>query len=246
MTSSIARALLVASLGSAAAFCHYTWVAPVAALEVGKPATVQIGHGHKFPASEEAINAAQVDLYVLTPSGAKIKLAAAKGTGFVSAPFQPKEAGPHRFVLVQDRGVSSRTPKGVKQGGRDKNPDAMQSSRTFRTSVAYVSAGQAAPPKSAKPVGLELELTAERTTSGWQVQLLKNGKPASGIAVEVFLAGAAKAADAGKTGADGKINYALPAGAKGPALFSAMFKDGAPSGAAYDSVNYETSLNVNW
>lgn len=223
------------------ALCHYTWVAPTAALEAGKAAVIQINHGHKFPVSEEAINAAQVDLYVLAPSGTKTKLAAAKAAGSVTASFQPKETGLHRIVMVQDRGVTSRTPKGVKQGGRDRNPDATQASRTFRTAVSYAGSG-----KSGKPVGLELELVGERTAAGWQVQLLKQGKAASGVAIEVFLPGAAKTVEAGKTGADGKVAWQAPAGAKGPALFSATFKDPAPAGAAYDAVNYETSLYVSW
>lgn len=241
----IAQALLLGGLASAVALGHYTWVAPTATLEVGKPATIQISHGDTFAVSDEAINAEQVDLYVLAPSGAKVKLAAARAKGSVTAPFTAKEAGLHRIVMVQDRGITSRTPKGVRQGGRDKNPDASTASRTFRTAIAYVNASAGAA-KTAKPVGLELELAAERTASGWQVQLLKNGKPASGIAIEVFLSGMAKGIDAGKTGADGKITWQPAAGAKGPAMFSAMFKDKAPSGAAYDAVNYETSLYVSW
>ncbi|MBL8221237.1 MAG: DUF4198 domain-containing protein [Bryobacterales bacterium] len=233
--------LLLAAFASAVALCHYTWVAPTAALEVGTPSIIQISHGHKFPVSEEAINAAQVDVYVLAPSGAKTKLVATKAAGSVTAPFQAKEAGLHRIVMVQDRGITSRTPQGVKQGGRDRNPSATQASRTFRTAVSYAGAG-----KAAKPVGVELELVGERTATGWQVQLLKNGKPAGGVAIEVFLPGAAKTAEAGRTGADGKLNWQTPAGSKGPALFSAMFKDPAPAGASYDAVNYETSLYVNW
>ena len=246
MGSSAVRVLLLASLGSVAAYCHYTWVAPVDNLEIGKASTVRISHGDRFPVSEEAINAAQVDVYVLAPSGAKTKLAATKGTGFVSAPFEPKEAGPHRIVLVQDRGITSRTPKGAKPGGRDRNPDAISASRTFRTAVSYVSTNGAATAKGGKPVGLELEMIGEWSGSGWQVQLLKTGKPMGGVSVEVFLASSGSAAATLKTGADGKIMFQPPAGAKGPALFSAMFKDPAPSGAAYDAVNYETSLYVTW
>ncbi|MBS1830846.1 MAG: DUF4198 domain-containing protein [Acidobacteria bacterium] len=231
---------LLLGLSAMLAFGHYTWVAPTAALEPGKPAIIQVSHGDVFPNGDEAINAAQVELYVLAPSGAKTKLTAAKAGETVTAPFTPKEAGPHRLVMVQDRGITSRTPQGVKQGGRDKNPKATQASRTYRTAISYLNT------KTAKPVGLELELTAERTASAWQVQLLKHGKPAAGVSIEVLLPGASKGVVTGKTDAAGKFTWTPPATAKGPALFSAMFKDPAPAGATYDAINYETSLYVTW
>ncbi|MBL8179802.1 MAG: DUF4198 domain-containing protein, partial [Bryobacterales bacterium] len=227
-------------LAATLALAHYTWVAPVATLEPGKPATIQISHGDVFPNGDEAINAAQVELYVLAPSGAKTKLTPAKSANTVTAPFTPRESGPHRLVMIQDRGVTSRTPQGVKQGGRDKNPTATQASRTYRTAVSCLNA------KSAKPIGLELEFTAERTSSSWQVQLLKHGKPAPGIAIEVLLPGASKGVASGKTDAAGKFTWTPPANSKGPVLFSAMFKDAPPAGATFDAVNYETSLYLAW
>ncbi len=221
------------------AFAHYTWLAPAAAFEPGKPATIRIGHGHLFPQSEEAINARQVELFAVAPSGAKIKLQPAQGASFVSATFTPTEPGAHRLALTQDRGIASRTPKGVKKGGRDQNPDASQSYRTFRTAVSYLGAA------SGKPIGLEIELAAERSAGAWHVQLRKNGQPAGGVEVEAFLAGAAHPTALGKTAADGKVHFTPPAGAKGPAIFTVAFKDPA-TGASYDFVNYESSLYVTW
>lgn len=225
---------------AAAALAHYTWIAPIAPLEAGKLATIRIGHGHRFPQSEEAINVRQIDLYAIAPSGLKTKLEPTAASNVVAAAFTPKESGPHRIVMTQDRGISSRTPGGVKRGGRDANPDATQSYRTFRSAVAYAGA------VSAKRIGLELELTAELSSGAWNVQLLKQGKPAAGISVSVFLAGSATATDAGKTGPDGKLRYQPPSDVKGPAMFSVEFKDPAPAGAPYDTVNYESSLYVNW
>lgn len=240
------RLLAAGACTAMAALAHYTWVAPIVApLAVGKTATVQISHGHKFPRSEEAINARQVDLFVVTPSGQRVKLEASAGATAVSAPFAVREAGLHRIAFVQDRGVTSRTPAGVKPGGRDKNPDATQSSRTFRTAVSYAIAGKIAAP-AAQPLGLEIELVAALANGVWQVQLLKQGQPVADAAIEVFLAGAAKTESAGKTGADGRVRFTPPAGARGPAMFSVELKDPPPPGAAYDRVNYETSLFVTW
>jgi uncharacterized GH25 family protein len=230
---------------SLTALGHYTWVAPVAQLETGKPATIRISHGHKFPASEEAINARQVDLVVVSPSGQRTKLDAKVSAQDVTAVFTPRENGAHRIAFSQDRGVSSRTPKGVKPGGRDQNPDATQAYRTFRTAVAYAATGPG-PATGGKPLGFELELTGEWVAGSWHIQLLKLGKPVGGVPLELFLAGAAKASEIGKTNPDGKVIYSPPAGIKGPAMFSVAFKDSAPAGAHYDHVNYESSLYVSW
>jgi uncharacterized GH25 family protein len=239
------RLFLAASAAAVIGFGHYTWIAPVAKLETGKPSEIRIGHGHKFPESEEAINARQIDMFAVTPSGARVKLTPAPAANAVTASFTPPEAGAYRIAFVQDRGVSSRTPRGVKPGGRDQNPDATTASRTLRTAVAYAATAGVAV-SSAKPLGLEIELSGTFHSGAWQLQLMKQGKPLADTPVEVFLAGAPKAVEAGKTGPDGKLRYQPPAGAKGPAVFIAEKKEPAPSGAKYDAVNYETSLYVSW
>jgi len=240
------RGLFSLLLGTVAALAHYTWVAPVAVpLEVGKTSTIRINHGHKFPRSEEAINATQVDLFVIEPSGARVKLKPVSSGTAVTAPYVPKAAGLHRIAFVQDRGVASRTPKGVKPGGRDINPDAIQAYRTVRTAVAYAGTSNS-PAAGNKPIGLEFELTGEYSRGIWELRLTKQGKPAPGIPVEVFFAGQSKASEAGKTGSNGAITYRLPPGSKGPAMFSATVRDSATAGAKYDSINYETSLHVTW
>jgi hypothetical protein len=111
--------------------------------------------------------------------------------------------------------------------------------------VSYAATAKA-PPSTPKPVGLEFELTAEFTGGAWKLQLLHSGKPAVNVPVEAFVAGAAKATDAGKTGTDGRLTFTPPAGSKGPAMFSAETKSAPPQGAAYDSVNLSTSLYVTW
>jgi uncharacterized GH25 family protein len=239
------RLFLAATIAAVLCFAHYTWIAPAGKLETGKPVEVRIGHGHNFPESEEAINAQQIDLFAVTPSGERVKLTPTRAAHAVTASFTPRQAGAYRIAFVQDRGVTSRTPRGVKPGGRDQNPDATSASRTLRTAVAYT-ATAGVPASGGKPLGLEIELSGEFLSGAWQLQLLKQGKPLGDTAVEVFLAGAAKGVEAGRTGPDGRLRYQPPAGAKGPAVFTAEKKEPAPNGAKYDTVNYETSLYVSW
>ncbi len=232
----------ILTLLPAVVFAHYTWLSPVSPLVPGRTSAVRISHGHQFPVSEEAVNAAQVQLYALTPSGAKVPLTPTRAPGAVTSEYAVKEAGFHRIVMVQDRGVTSRTPQGARPGGRARNPGAATASRTFRTAVAY--AGTAGvKPVAAMPVGLEIELVAEPAAGGWRLQLLKNGAPAPNVDIQVFATGAAAIAPAGRTGAGGRVEYK---GGKGPLLFTVECKDKAPAGADYDTTNYETSLYLGW
>lgn len=231
---------------AAAAFAHYTWIATAPALlVVGKPATVQINHGHKFPVSEEAINAKQVDLFVVTPRGGKVKLEPAPGGSSVKAQFTPKDAGVYTIAFTQDRGISSRTPAGVKPGGRDNNPGAAQTYRNVRTAVVYAATSKQSS-LTGKPSGVDFELTGSLSNGAWNLQLTKTGKPVPGAAVEVFLTGEPKARPVGTTGVDGRITFKPAAGEKGPAMFSTTFREPAPTGAPYDFTNYGTSLYVSW
>jgi hypothetical protein len=206
---------------------------------------VRISHGHKFPQSEEAINVREVEFFVLAPSGERVRLEPAVSKTAIAASYSVKEEGLHRIVLLQDRGVISRTPKGVQAGGRDKHPDATQAYRTLRSAVAYAATSKASS-LSGKPAGLEFELAGEYSNGAWQLVLMNHGKPVPEAPIEVFLTGATQAASAGRTDPNGRLTYRLPAGAKAPAMFSVEMKGKPPSGARYDSVNYATSLYVSW
>jgi len=218
-------------------FGHATWVAPVEEThEPGRTITVRIGHGHGFPVSEEAINTGQVDLFVVTPGGKRLQLAPKQAGTAVEAVFPVKEKGRHRFAFIQDRGVNSRTPDGMKPGGRDRNPNATSAAKTLRTAVAG----------TGSPIGLPVELTAKLAGNQWLLQFLRDGKPAGGAEVSVYLPGVKEPVAIGKAGADGRVAYTVPPGGKGPLLFVASQKNPAPAGSAFDTVNFDTSLYVSW
>lgn len=235
------RRLLPLLLLPATLPAHYTWVAasPPAAGAI----TVTVAHGHRFPTSEEAINARQVELFALTPAGERRKLSPVSNGKSLTAAYTVTGTAPFRIVMSQDRGITSRTPAGVKPGGRDQNPNASQASRTYRSAVACLGASSH---HCALPIGLEFELTGEFINGVWNLQLLRDGKPAAGVAVEVFPAGAAKPVEAGKTATDGRLTYRPPAGAPRILLFAVSTRASAPQGAAYDFTNYEASLSVGW
>jgi hypothetical protein len=238
------RTVSTGVLAAATALAHYTWVAPVDfPLQVGKTSVVRINHGHKFPHSEEAIGARQVEFFVLAPSGARVKLEPVVSRAAMTANYAVKEGGLHRIVMIQDRGVMSRTPKGLQPGGRDKHPDAAQAYRMLRSAVSYANTSKPAT-VSGKAVGLAFELVGAYSNGTWQLQLVKDGRAVPEVAVEAFLG--PHPVSLGKTGPDGRLAYKVPDGAKGPAMFTAELREPSPAGATYDAVNYSTSLYVSW
>lgn len=223
---------------------HYTWVAPASqSLLTGKAATIRICHGHHFPESEEVLDLRNAELTVISPVGVRTRLTPILAAAAVTATFTPREAGLHRVVFMQDRGVFSRTAGGVKPGGRDQHPDAAQAFRTVRSAIVYLPLGSA-PRNAPKPSGAAVELTASIQGGEWKLQLLANGAPAAGVAVEVFTAGSETSNSAGETDASGKLAYRPSASRSGPMLFSAEWKAAPPAGAPYDSIQYSTSLYV--
>ena len=235
MLSVFLRTILAGGLSAALLLAHYTWVTPEKPFEKGKTAAILIGHGHRFPATGEAIDARGLQLFVVNPAGARTLLTPRRDGARWVADYPVRDSGGHRIVLVQDLGIVSRTPEGVRPGDRDKNPSAIASFRTYRSAVSYTAAAPA------KPLGLELELLAEPAGGGWQLQLLRSGAPAPGVLLELLAPGM-DAVKIGKTGADGRLTY-RPA-APGPVAFHAEWSVPPPAGARYDSVNLSTSVTV--
>lgn len=229
------KILVLGSLTAAGALAHYTWIAPqTPTIVAGKAVRLTVAHGHKFPVSEEAVNATQVKMWAIAPSGAKTTVTPIAQPGMIGADFQPKESGVYRLVFTQDRGWMSRTPRGLKPGGKDKNPDATQSFRIFRSGIAYTGVVAAPPP----PVGVETEMTASLAQGKWTVRLYKDGKPLGGQTVQVLQTGQKDGTDIGKTAADGTVSFTPAAGVKSPMLFLAEFEQGEQ--------RYSTSLYVSW
>ncbi|MCA2968041.1 MAG: DUF4198 domain-containing protein [Acidobacteriaceae bacterium] len=238
------KSFWISLLAAGAVAAHFAWIAPAQpGLTVGQAAMVQWGIGHEFGVSEAAPLTTGLASYALSPAGARTALQPVKQGPWLTASYTPREAGQHRFVFVHDRGIRSRTPQGMRDGGRDRNPTATQAFRSVRTGVAYALTGGAK--MVPKAVGLVYELIPERTEKGVTVTLLLGGKPCAGGEVTVSWSGK-KEVTVGKTGADGRISYRVPAGAKGPLVILAEQSVVAAKGTGYDTDNYQTALYLNW
>ncbi len=233
------KILATITLAAVSAHGHYTWVAPSEAWTPGKPLKIMVAHGDRFPHGDEAINATQVKLWMLAANGTKTDLKPVATKSAVLADYTPAaSAGPQRIVFTQDRGILSRTPKGVKAGARDQNPTATEVFSILRTGVHYI--GSQPQPT---PVGLELELTARFENGVWHLQLLRSGKPLAGQTISVLLKEQEKETAIGKSGTDGKLTFTPAAGYKGPLLFLAELKEKL-SGGPVDSRTVSTSTFV--
>jgi uncharacterized GH25 family protein len=233
------RSLFVFVLAAAGLTAHFTWINPLSSpLQPGAEVQIQLAHGHSFPESEEMLRPDGIEAFAVGPDGARTPIKPARGTQKLVASYRVPSAGFYRFVFVQDRGVMSRTPQGLKAGGRDKNPGAISSARYYRSGIAYaLTPGAAAP--AAKPLGLEFELVAVRESAGLKISVWQNGKPCPGAEIVMKTPGAPDR-KLGVTGADGALT-ANPGGSKGPVLIDAR-KTGQASGTGYDSVNLASSL----
>lgn len=228
-----------------ALFAHATWIAPVpGTLEVGKSVEVQIGNGHAFPQSESALSPQNLQVFAVAPSGRKADLKPVKSGSSLTASYAVREPGVHRFGFVQDRGVMSRTPQGLKPGGRDKNPGATQSMKMYRAAVAYAATAGAHSPVPT-PLGLTFEMIPQRTKDAVILTVLLNSKPVTGAKIRTVWAGQ-KEQELGSTGSDGKFTYQIPGGRSGPFLLIAAHSGKAGAGETYDVADYSNTLYLTW
>jgi uncharacterized GH25 family protein len=242
LAAKLSRFALLLPLTTVLLYAHFTWVtASVSPLEVGKTVEVRIGHGHQFPTSEEVIIAEGAEVYAIAPSGQRTGLAPKAEKPWLAASYKVAEAGMHRLMLAQDRGVRSWTTRGVQPGGKDKHPQAQRSARIFRSAVSYALTPGASYQK-AKPLGLVFEMTGEVTGDQVVLTVLRESKPVAGVAIH--LVGHAGGGEAlGTTGPDGRFLYAFTAGNKGPLLFAADYIEQSAPTANYDRGEYATSLH---
>lgn len=243
MTFSKKAGIAVGLLAAVTLSAHFAWIdAPT--LTVGKTAKIRIGNGHDLGKSESALSLDGLKAWSLAPSGAKADLKFTADGNWLTADFSVKEAGAHRFVMVQDRGVFSQTTKGFKAGGRDVNPDAKKATKYWRSGLAYGSTDSKQAP--AKPLGLELELTAVRAGNDIHLTVYRAGKPFAGAKLAIGLEGVADDQEIGKSDANGKFTYQVASGKKGPAVFLAVVLNDAPKGSNFDVSNHTAAAYLNW
>jgi len=232
--------LLVAILCAPIAWGHYTWLVRTHYNSSGDRAFLEVGHGHSFPKSEDAVAAEHLKVF-------------AEGAGGKVAPVQFKKEGNvlklevhladrnvRRVYFSRERGVISQTASGWKDGGRDQHPGAKASMKSTQYGIAWI--GFSGSTTGAKQLGLALELNYEKGLNGRRVRVLRDGKAARNIEVTAIL-GEDNEKALGKTDRNGYVQAdAVPEGAA--VLFSARVEEAAPKGANYDKSVLSCTLSI--
>lgn len=210
---------------------HYNWLVRTHYSAAGDTAYLEIGHGHHFPASDEASSTAHLKAFLVTTDGSRqpVKIVAAPKSLKLEVKLPSKNLA--RVYYVRDRGVRSQTASGWKDGGRDQFPDAKASRKTVDYGIAWV--GFTGTTYNASPLGLDLELNYESGLRGRLVRVWRNGKPARDMEVMAIL-GEDREIKLGKTDRDGYVKVAETVPEHVPVLFSVALTEKAAKGAKYD------------
>lgn len=210
---------------------HYNWLVRTHYSAAGDTAYLEIGHGHDFPASEEASSTSSLKAFLVAADGSRTPVEISKAPKSLKLEVKLPSKNLARVYYVRDRGVRSQTASGWKHGGRDQFPDAKTSRKTVDYGIAWV--GFSGTTYNASPLGLDLELNYESGLRGRLVRVWRKGKPARDVEVLAVL-GEDREIKLGKTDRDGYVKVAETVPERAPVLFSVALTEKAPKGAKYD------------
>lgn len=245
--SSVAkRAAVALSLcGAAAVFAHFAWLSPAPAkAAVGETVIVRMSSGHSFPTGGEPVKDIDLKLTAFTPSGKSVILAPADNGQGLEAAFKVESEGVYVVAGEYDRGVVSRTPEGLKPGGKSKNPNATSTMKSYSSFICTVRAS-APVPLSSVPLGLRFELSWKREGRSLSVSATAEGKPVEAAEISAVV-GSGDAKAIGKTDAAGGIAIEIPESFRGPILLIGSVSKPMPSGSDYDTDRTGCTVFLDW
>jgi len=238
LISTILIILLTVSLSA-----HFTWIrVDNGKIAKGKPVHLKISHGHDFPSAGSSLPASSIKAYLKDPAGKIKKIEKVKREkGYNSAKFIPESEGAYVFYFIYGPIIRSKTTRGWKTGGPDKYPKARDSFQKYETSAAYAKT-EGSDWNNFKPLGLKYELSPIKIGDKIEMILLLDGKPISGIEIEMTTISGSKSV--GKTDKKGIFKYKPVNGFKGEILFSAEVRNKALKGANYKKELYITTMLI--
>lgn len=235
---SILALLFGFALTTTLGWSHYTWLVRTHYSASGDTAFLELGHGDKFPVSEEASSTTNLKAYLVGQDGARkpLEISASPSALKIEAKLPSKQMA--RVYYVRDRGVISQTSAGWKAGGKDKYPDAKASRRSVQYGVSWI--GFSGTTNNAAPIGLELELNYESGIRGRLVRAWRNGKPLRNLEIVAILEDG-KVIKLDQTDRDGYVKLgSVPEDV--PVLFSASLTEKASKGSNFDETVLSCTL----
>ena len=159
--------------------------------DVGKPVTLELGWGHKFPKDAEMKKGMLNEVFALAPDGKKIPLKQIPKTAFQ---FVPPEEGVYVISGNVHPGFVSKTTKGYKMGPKSSFEQVLSCFHYDLRGKTYLYVGDPAkmPVQAVKdpleiipmenPLGL-------KQGADFPIKVLFNGKPLAGATVKATYAG---------------------------------------------------------
>lgn len=224
---------------------HDTWLSPApSTARVGGTVTVLLASGHAFPEAEEPVRNVTLKVIVVDPSGKSTVLATSDQGRGPEASFQVDAQGVYRVAGEYDRGLISRTPAGWKPGGKSEHPNATGSIKSYNSFLCAVRTSGTALASSA-PLGLAFEVSWERRGDRLIARATAKNRPVQDAEISLIL-GAGEAKPWGKTGADGRLEVAVPGAFKGLLLLKASSSKPMPPGSEWDEERASSSHYLTW
>lgn len=178
---------------------HHSWIIPAQ-----KDRVVEIGHGHTFPISEQAMNSERIHVTLLShnnqTTSAQVSKESNRLTAFIPLNFKELTAA----LFHEDPIIMNRTPQGIKMGPMSEHKGVIDSFRRYRSGVF-----QASPEVNIPPISSHLVLSCRRNETGLYLQCHIEKQLRGEVDVEVLEPGSNKERKLGKTDSTGCIPFIL-------------------------------------
>jgi hypothetical protein len=119
---------------------HHSWI-----LHNPGQNRVEVGHGHAFPLSEQAMNAARIKVTVLRADGNSVSHIPGKDTACLTVPLTKGLTALSGAVFIEEPLIMTRTTKGVKNAPMNTLTGVVDSFRRHRSGVYMSAPGQVIP-----------------------------------------------------------------------------------------------------
>lgn len=183
------------------ALAHNVWLAPDNHFpQVGDTVLVKVGFGHGYPASrvDQPVKEGMIgEALAIAPGGGQVAL---EKTAVDTYQLKIDRPGPYLLVAAMPPGLFSRTPEGMKRGGRQDFPEVKSCMEARMVAHAFLLAnGQGQP---ATMGGQALQMRPLANLAGLKkggvlpLQVLFEGQPLAGAQIKATYAGYQPPADA--------------------------------------------------
>lgn len=180
-------------LAGAPALAHNIWLAPDNHFpQVGDTVQIKVGFGHDYPASrmDQPVKEGMIgEALAIAPGGGQVVL---EKTAVDTYRLKIEQPGAYLVVAAMPPGLFSRTPEGMKRGGRQDFPEVKSCMEARMVANAFLFAGGQGPAaQSAQHLQLKplADLASLKKGGVLPVQVRFEGQPLAGAQIKATYAG---------------------------------------------------------